>query len=100
MGNHPMKIPAAPFLGPARPEYHAVHYHLRLVWGAARNYRCPCGFPAKKWAYDNEDPHELTTLQNRCVVRFSANLVHYNPLCNVCHYAQDEARRQAEGYWA
>jgi hypothetical protein len=66
--------------------YDAVHRMLRVKRGPARDHRCcGCGLWAKQWAYDHEDPEEVS----RNGRTYSTDLAHYFPLCGPCHFRFD-----------
>jgi hypothetical protein len=77
------------------PTYAACHSRVYRAKGSARKYLCvSCGEPARDWAYDHDDPNELTgvDLNGRDVayeVRYSADPEHYIPLCIPCHRVFD-----------
>ena len=79
---------------PASTTYNAVHLRLKARRGNASTHPCArCGAPAIHWAYDNAAPDELIA---EGIGPYSTDLSHYEPLCRLCHSAQDGARRAAE----
>lgn len=84
---------------PPRPDpprsttYRAVHKRVSMARGKAREYTCQCGAQAEQWAYNHSDPAELTQQWNGKTVTYSADVMHYDPLCRGCH-----VRRDGNGY--
>jgi hypothetical protein len=70
--------------------YVGAHARVRRTRGPATNYPCThCPKGAEHWAYDHEDPRELSeTIQGR-EAKYSANPRHYIPLCVSCHHGFD-----------
>lgn len=81
------------------PTYQAMHKRVYKQRGPARDHTCPCGEPAEQWAYDHQDPYELTEWRKtgpRAVVRevpYSTCLDHYVALCFGCHVKLDTPER-------
>lgn len=70
--------------------YYGAHGRLRRVLGSASARRCAhCDQPARDWAYDHQDPDELTAEVNGCIVPYSLDPAHYMPLCKRCHNKLD-----------
>ena len=68
--------------------YNAVHLRLRASYGPATKFVCPCGEPAKQWAYQHTSEAELTSeLGPYCV-----DLGHYLAMCVSCHKKMDLGR--------
>lgn len=73
--------------------YSGAHRRIRDMRGPAKYYRCAhCKKAAKHWAYDRDDPNELTGPEGP----YSALMTHYIPLCVSCHRIFDAA---AIGGW-
>lgn len=86
--------------GPSNPAwkgdaagYHAVHKRLITARGKASGHTCSCGKPASQWAYDGEDPNQMTQViragGREITAPFSHDLSHYLPMCARCHIAYD-----------
>lgn len=73
------------------PTYNGAHLRVRRSRGAASRNPCArCGCPARDWAYDHEDPNELSgPTQHGYEMSYSGNPDHYIPLCRPCHTAFD-----------
>lgn len=69
--------------------YFGAHQRIRKVRGRAADYLCEeCGeVRAKQWAYNHEDPNELTMPHpNRdATLVYSLDPSFYIPLCAPCH---------------
>lgn len=68
--------------------YMGTHNRIRRTLGSAEDYMCPCGEPAKEWAYNNSSPNEQVDQQGR---RYSRDLADYDALCYRCHRLLDKA---------
>lgn len=72
--------------------YIGAHHRVERARGAAVDHRCVhCDALAVDWAYDHLDPNEL-----RCEARgypYSADPMHYMPLCQSCHNTFDRLER-------
>lgn len=80
--HHQWKGPGVSYVG--------AHARTRRARGKAANYSCThCGGQAEHWAYDHEDPNELTEMIDGRQARYSANPKHYIPLCVPCHHRFD-----------
>lgn len=79
--------------------YAHAHRLLAKQFGSARRYQCVgCGRPAAQWAYQHNDPAELTS---ELGMPYSMNIVDcYEPMCLSCHGLLDanldERQRRAE----
>lgn len=72
--------------------YGVVHYLLRKARGAASEHQCiECGRPARHWAYDHRDVFERIDENAIPPMLFSVNFDHYQPMCQECHKALDNA---------
>ncbi len=71
--------------------YPGAHQRVYAAKGRASDNSCKCGEPAEDWAYDGQDPQELTDPQGRS---YSLDPEHYEPLCRTCHKNEDLARRK------
>lgn len=70
--------------------YIGAHARTRRARGRASLLSCRhCGADAKHWAYDHEDPNELTQLHAGRMAKYSADPNHYIPLCVECHHKFD-----------
>lgn len=70
--------------------YSGAHLRVGRVRGSASGYPCThCDETAKHWAYDHEDPNELTGIAYGREARYSADPQHYIPLCVACHHRFD-----------
>jgi hypothetical protein len=86
-----------PLIGATKePGYDGVHHRLRANRGNADTHTCEfCGFPAVDWAYDHDDPEELTDERGRV---FSRDPEHYMPLCRICHRTFDARHAKRAGH--
>lgn len=75
-----------------RPGYSSAHRRIRQDRGPATLHTCPCGAPARHWAYDHTDPLELPS----CYGPYSADPAHYLALCVRCHKRIDLDRLAAQ----
>ena len=68
------------------PEYAGAHLRIKAARGPAKNYVCQfCeSRPALDWAYDGQDPSELTSAV-RNGKRYCLDVFRYIPLCRGCH---------------
>ena len=63
--------------------YQAAHLAVKAARGPARDHPCwNCGRPAAHWAYDHRVGAALVDEFGR---KFSVNIEHYKPMCQVCH---------------
>jgi hypothetical protein len=78
------------------PTYQAAHWRIKVRRGSASQHACvDCSRPALDWAYDGQDPEELTGASSTCSnLRFSLKPQHYQPKCRRCHLRGDAARRR------
>lgn len=68
--------------------YQAVHLRLKNAYGPAREHGCVgCDERAVDWAYDGEDPEELS--EDGRTRPYSLKLEHYRPMCRACHRQSD-----------
>lgn len=68
--------------------YHAVHMRIKAVRGRASQYVCECGKPAEQWAYQHNDPNELTREDG---MPYSLEFYKcYEPMCRSCHGTLDK----------
>lgn len=99
-------VPLGDIRGTAHPNwrpaatYGTAHRHVRQLRGPASAHVCPCGKPAREWAYDHADPDERTEardLRGRGVrvVAYSTDPEHYRAMCHGCHVRFDQARAAA-----
>jgi hypothetical protein len=78
-----------------KPSYFGAHCRVKGRRGSASRYECECGAAAQQWAYDHADPNELTEAvvdqrgQQR-LVKYSASIDHYIPMCKPCHVQFDK----------
>ncbi|MEZ5411042.1 MAG: hypothetical protein R2761_23630 [Acidimicrobiales bacterium] len=78
-----------------KPNYLSAHKRVHRRKGKAKDFACAnnCGRPASQWAYDHEDPNELTgpmKVRGQVVeLAFSTDPEHYVPLCGTCHHRLD-----------
>lgn len=74
------------------PMYGAMHYRVKMARGAARDHECAhvCGRKADHWAYDHEDPDEVSEYRHGRTMRYSLDPAHYLPLCRWCHAKFDK----------
>ena len=79
-----------------------IHGELYRVFGSARNHVCPCGAPAREWAYQyTAGNQELRTPEG--TGPHSLNLDDYVAMCRPCHRAfdikndEELVRRMKEG---
>lgn len=80
----------------AQIQYRSAHARVTRFRGRARDHQCArCGEQAENWAYDHEDPEELTEYlpdeKRRGWRSYSANPDNYLPLCRPCHHKFDVA---------
>lgn len=82
----------APSYGPDSPGWRAdqvtyggAHSRVRRQRGSAKALTCPCGAPARQWAYDHADPNERQSKWGS----YSPDPVHYVALCVPCHKRMD-----------
>ena len=77
--------------------YMAAHKRLRRAQGSASRHKCVgCGGQAFQWAYNHQDPHELTCdAAYSKGFRYSLDFDYYDPMCASCHKIVDNARRQS-----
>lgn len=81
--------------GPGHPRldtasYRAVHKRLDADRGPASTHPCThCGDPARDWAYDHNDPDELTAQVRGGTLAYSLDQDRYIPLCKLCHQRFD-----------
>lgn len=72
--------------GPANPSwtdepgYQTVHQRIYRARGPASDQTCPCGEPARHWAYTGPRSGGRP---------FSADLSHYVAMCVACHHEHD-----------
>lgn len=71
--------------------YRGAHHRVARARGRASDHLCSCGAQARDWAYDGQDPAELSELRARQVSPspYSLDPAHYVPLCGPCHYEVD-----------
>ncbi|GAA1283602.1 hypothetical protein GCM10009579_51270 [Streptomyces javensis] len=70
--------------------YVGAHARIRRSRGLATAHPCAhCPKSAEHWAYDHEDPNELTGIVGGREARYSADPAHYIPLCVTCHHRFD-----------
>lgn len=71
--------------------YQGMHSRVHRANGPAKDYMCPCGKPAREWAYDHEDPEEIWGMPNRGCKEavYSLKVEHYIPMCCSCHERLD-----------
>jgi len=90
-----------PVLKIGRPDvgYRTAHRRIEMAKGKARQHTCPCGQPAREWAYiESDDPrHDRTDLVDvghgkRLTLRYSTDPGAYLPLCLSCHRGLDAER--------
>lgn len=75
--------------------YHTAHRRVDRVKGPAASHACvDCSGPAAQWSYDHCDPDELVG-SGRDRYAYSLKPEHYLARCAACHFAFDEAHRQA-----
>lgn len=75
--------------------YRAVHRRVQRQRGHANQHDCAhCGQQADQWAYDHEDPAEMSTEWYGKTVAYSAEVDHYLPLCRGCHARFDARGRE------
>ena len=66
--------------------YITAHNRVRKIYGKAEDHPCACcGEPARHWAYDHKDAHEVA----RDGRIYSMDPTHYWPLCIACHRFSD-----------
>ena len=71
--------------------YVAVHIRLKSERGRASAHICPCGEPAREWAYDHADPDVRHDPKGK---PYSLDIFgHYNALCASCHKRLDASHR-------
>lgn len=70
----------------AEAGYGGSHIRVRVVKGSPRNHICPCGAPARQWAYDHKDPDERSAAG---VHAYSTKPEHYVAMCVPCHKKAD-----------
>jgi hypothetical protein len=92
------------------PTYATAHTRVYVKRGRARDQMCvACGKRAQDWAYDHDDPDELTGVDRNgrdveFTVKYSGDPDHYIPLCIPCHRAFDakfdpEDTRHDDFHW-
>lgn len=84
-----------------RATYKAAHRRIYQVRGPASAYPCiDCGDQAAQWAYDHQDPDELTDVIDRkgTIAPFSLDPMHYRPLCRSCHARADRGAACQRGH--
>ncbi|MDQ0842413.1 hypothetical protein QFZ68_002093 [Streptomyces sp. V1I6] len=70
--------------------YVGAHARIRRTRGKASALDCQhCTDRAEHWAYDHQDPDELTQVIDGRLAKYSADPHHYIPLCVECHYKFD-----------
>jgi len=65
--------------------YWGIHKRVLRAFGPASLQLCPCGKQAEHWAYDHLDPNEQQFNSHP----YSQLVIHYEPLCSVCHKEMD-----------
>lgn len=91
----PLAIMKAEPVYAEHPGYGGVHQSIAAARGPASQHECyRCGEPAAHWAYDHEDPDELTAVirngsGNPTEVTYSLDPDHYWPMCRSCHWYAD-----------
>lgn len=70
--------------------YAGAHHRIQRVRGSARQHQCVvCEGPAATWAYDGKDLDQKIGEKNGCVVAYSTDPAHYQPMCRPCHQRYD-----------
>jgi hypothetical protein len=82
----------------SRPTYTAAHQRVKAASGSASLRTCvDCGGKAEHWAYDRQDPDELSGVDyHGSHLTYSGKPQHYQPKCRRCHLGGDAARRRRE----
>lgn len=71
---------------PGIVSYGAAHARVAATRGKASDLRCDfCGDQAFDWAYDHEDPDEVSGDNYGSACVYSLDVLHYLPLCRPCH---------------
>lgn len=66
--------------------YNSMHHRTRRLRGPAKRHSCvDCGQRAHDWSYDYLDPNE----QVDGSLRYSLDIIHYQPKCRSCHRLGD-----------
>ena len=81
--------------------YVGAHKRVRAARGNASDQDCAhCGGRAAQWAYDHEDPNEITGSWHGRKITYSGDPNHYIPLCPKCHvkFDNDHRGRSGNGY--
>lgn len=70
--------------------YIGAHMRVWRAKGKASKQACPCGQPAKEWAYthDNPCPNEMVSPLGQ---KYSADIERYIAMCFRCHRLYDKA---------
>ena len=85
--------PPAAKIRSATPTYETAHRRLCDELLPSMLGCQHCGGQAHDWAYDHNDPDELTSQEG---LRYSANPRRYFPLCRPCHVQFDQAHRDLQ----
>lgn len=68
------------------PGYKGLHVRIKKAKGRAAEYKCvTCDSQAAHWAYQHNDPNELTGEHMGYAVKYSLNIDLYEPMCLICH---------------
>jgi hypothetical protein len=76
--------------------YRGAHTRVERSRGKAKDMSCAwseCQSQADEWAYDNNDPNEVTNIVRGCERRYSLLPEHYMPLCKKHHELYDMMHR-------
>ncbi|SDS78883.1 hypothetical protein SAMN04489716_1619 [Actinoplanes derwentensis] len=85
---------------PVSSSYMSAHQRLKRRRGKATEHTCPCGKPAKEWAYNHACPNEMKEWREARQIKghgtqsgrwmpFSQDIEMYDALCYECHAARD-----------
>lgn len=74
--------------------YYTAHNRVKKDRGLASEYACSCGADAQQWAYNHEDPDEMTEKIDGYVCAYSSNSDFYTPMCAPCHKKFDLDRKR------
>lgn len=79
----PFEYAARSAYSDGEPGYQAVHWRLRQDPVPISSRPCAhCGAASREWAYDHDDPEELSDERYGA---YSLDPAHYLPMCHSCH---------------
>jgi hypothetical protein len=69
--------------------YSGAHENTRRERGEAAQFTCPCGDPAREWAYKHGSQNEMRDSRG---LAFSLDPMDYKAMCRRCHRLYDKAQ--------